>query len=257
MTPDPFKNLLQEADAAARFRRFEAPDLAGRVRTVARRRRQVQRAGAVIAVIVMVSAGILLAGKQGQPRHTETGTSVLANRGRPSDAAMELRKEVNRLRLEATSRANVAAGIDRHRRRLSRLAAYRRQAAVVSPAMRLQQEIEISAGIMVYQAERLLGRTGDERAAVETYQRAIRLFPDTSHAEVARKRLSETKSDQGAQCDPRPQPDCGTARPSTVTKAWHRRPACEVTGETPVPQSSRATVIFASCEDSQDQGAQT
>ncbi len=29
-----------------------------------------------------------------------------------------------------------------------------------------------------------------------------------------------------------------TARPSAATKMWHRRPACDPTGETPVPQSS-------------------
>jgi len=35
--------------------------------------------------------------------------------------------------------------------------------------------------------------------------------------------------------------DCGTAWPSAATNEWHRRPACDPTGETPVPQEFRDT----------------
>jgi TolA-binding protein len=67
-------------------------------------------------------------------------------------------------------------------------------ASIRDPREQIQKEVDRTAFILVYEADRLYRELGQTNAAVETYNRVIRLFPETQWAEVARQRLSDIEN---------------------------------------------------------------
>jgi outer membrane protein assembly factor BamD (BamD/ComL family) len=64
-------------------------------------------------------------------------------------------------------------------------------ASIPDPLEEIQKQVDKTAFILVYQADRLYRELNRTDSAVETYNRVIELFPKNRWAQVARQRLSE------------------------------------------------------------------
>jgi outer membrane protein assembly factor BamD (BamD/ComL family) len=82
-------------------------------------------------------------------------------------------------------------------RRQSRLDELEAQlASIPDPLEEMQKQVDKTAFILVYQADRQYRELNQTDSAVENYKRVIELFPDNRWAKVARQRLSEIKNDK-------------------------------------------------------------
>jgi len=81
---------------------------------------------------------------------------------------------------------------ERRQRRLNELQA--QLASIQDPFEEIQQEVDKTAFILVYHADRLYRQSNKTDSAVQAYNQVIKLFPQTQWAEVARQRLSEIKN---------------------------------------------------------------
>ena len=146
-----------------------------------RRRTSLRRAAAGGAVALAAVGILLFATYRPQPAGD-------ARQAAADEAA--LRAEIARLEARADARLAEA-------RRLLAIQAARhrrdeclRQLARLDTAERIAQEAEETAFIIVYDADRLRERQGGTESAAAAYREAVRLFPQTKWAEVARKKLA-------------------------------------------------------------------
>jgi TolA-binding protein len=80
-------------------------------------------------------------------------------------------------------------------RRQSRLDELQAQlASIPDPLEEVQNQVDKTAFILVYQADRLYRELNQTDSAVENYNRVIKLFPENRWAKVARERLSEIEN---------------------------------------------------------------
>jgi outer membrane protein assembly factor BamD (BamD/ComL family) len=80
-------------------------------------------------------------------------------------------------------------------RRQSRLNELEAQlASIPDPLEEVQKQVDKTAFILVYQADRLYRELNQTDSAVENYNRVIKLFPENQWAKVARQRLSEIEN---------------------------------------------------------------
>ncbi len=61
----------------------------------------------------------------------------------------------------------------------------------------MRRQLDRAAFTIVYTADRLRQDAGLLEAAVEQYEQALKLFPETRSAETARRRLTEIKIEKG------------------------------------------------------------
>ena len=67
-------------------------------------------------------------------------------------------------------------------------------ASIPDPLEEMQKQVDKTAFILVYQADRLYRELNQTNSAVEAYNRVIRLFPQNQWAQVARQRLEEIEN---------------------------------------------------------------
>ncbi len=67
-------------------------------------------------------------------------------------------------------------------------------ASIPDPLEEIQKQVDKTAFILIYQADRLYRELNRTDSAVETYNRVIELFPKNRWAQVARQRLSEIEN---------------------------------------------------------------
>ena len=65
------------------------------------------------------------------------------------------------------------------------------------PLDEIQEQVEKAAFITVYQADRMYNELGLPESAIESYEQAIKLFPNTRAARTARNRLADIGRDKG------------------------------------------------------------
>lgn len=180
MNENGIRSFLQEADRMAGRPPRTVVDLST-VRRRANRRRTLTLAGPMAAVaMLMIASGIwcLTANNsetpQEQKRIDSLETQVKQLRA-STDAALALVREV----LEE----------ERRQSRLEELEA--ELASIPDPLEEIEEQVDKTAFILVYQADRLYRELNETESAVETYNRVIKLFPKNQWAAVARQRLSE------------------------------------------------------------------
>jgi len=83
---------------------------------------------------------------------------------------------------------------ERKQRRLQELQA--QLASYSDPLQEIQKQVDKTAFILVYQANRMYRELDQKDSAIQAYNRVIELFPQSRWAEVARQRLSEIKNNQ-------------------------------------------------------------
>ncbi len=88
---------------------------------------------------------------------------------------------------------------ERRQKRLDELEA--ELAGIPDPLDEMQEQVDKTAFILVYQADRLYRELNQTDSAVEAYNRVIRLFPKNQWAQVARERLEEIENKKSNQTD--------------------------------------------------------
>jgi tetratricopeptide (TPR) repeat protein len=78
---------------------------------------------------------------------------------------------------------------DRQQRRLAALEA--ELASIPDPLQEIDRQVDKTAFILVYQADKLYRELNQTESAVRAYKEVIQLFPTNQWAQVARERLSE------------------------------------------------------------------
>ncbi|MBC8216847.1 MAG: hypothetical protein H8E73_00125 [Planctomycetes bacterium] len=183
MTEDKIKNLLQEAD------RMAGPPAQARVdlsvlRRRAGRRRLVSLGGSVAAAaVLMIALGIWsLTIKTPEPT-------------REQERIITLEAQVNQLRTSTDAALALIHEVLEDERRQSQLDELEAKlASIPDPLEEIRKQVDKTAFILVYQADRLYRELNETKSAVETYNRVIRLFPRNQWAAVARQRLSEIEN---------------------------------------------------------------
>jgi len=199
MNEGQIESLLQRADAVANRPLF-GDICAARTRRRIRRRR-LARTGVPLALAATVALAIVLPAlcmrakaPPSQPQRIAKLEEQVEQLQARTDATLKLVQEV----LER----------DRRQRRLAALEA--ELASIPDPTRQIEQEVDRTAFLLIYQADRLYRELNQTESAVAAYKELIQLFPNNRWADVARERLSQierrqiNKSDKGEiPCEPR------------------------------------------------------
>ena len=184
MTEDKIKNLLQEADRMAGLPGAVSANLSAIVRRRAHRRhlRISITAPLAAAAVILIAVGI----SNFTFRTTETT--------KEQEKIVLLEKQFEQLQAKTDAAVNLIQEMlvaEQKQHSLSELEA--QLASIPDPLDEIQKQVDKTASILVFQADRLY-RTNRTDSAVETYNRVIELFPKTIQAQKARQRLLEIES---------------------------------------------------------------
>ena len=182
MTEDKIKNLLQRADQMAAGPGISA-NLAADVRRRANRRQTVNLAGRIAAVaVVVIALGIW---------------SFTAKKTRDQQKLVTLEIQIKQLQVQTDATLKFIREVldeERKQRRLQELQA--QLASYSDPLEEIQKQVDKTAFILVYHANRMYRELDQKASAIQAYNRVIELFPQSRWAEEARQRLSEIKNNQ-------------------------------------------------------------
>jgi len=183
MTENEIKKLLREADKTAGGHALVHVNLSAIRRRAGRRNMVILVAPLAAAAVLMVALSILaLMFRTTEPTQEQEKIALLETQIKQlqarTDAALGFIHEV----------------LDEERRqsRLNELEA--QLASIPDPLEEVQKQVDKTAFILVYQADRLYRELNQTDSAVENYNRVIKLFPENQWAKVARQRLSEIEN---------------------------------------------------------------
>jgi tetratricopeptide (TPR) repeat protein len=190
MTEDKLSRLLQKADRTA------GPPAEVHVSLAALRRRAIRRTFVRLASPLAAAAILLLAvGLWNHAVRTPDG-----NGGPEKIASLEAR--VKELAARTDAALNLIQQVLEDERRQQRLDELEAQlASIPDPLEELQKQVDKTAFILVYQADRLYKELNQTDSAVENYNRVIELFPENRWAKVARQRLKEIENGKSDKSD--------------------------------------------------------
>ena len=190
MTEDEIKKLLQEADRTAVGTAPVRMNLSAIRRRANRKKIIILAAPLAAAAVLMVALSIsALMFRTTEPTEEQKKIVLLETRIKQlqarTDAALGLIQEV----------------LDEERRK-SRLDELRAQlASIPDPLEEVKNQVDKTAFILVYQADRLYNELNQTDSAVENYNRVIELFPENRWAKVARQRLKEIENKKSDKTD--------------------------------------------------------
>ena len=183
MTEDKLKNMLRKADQSAGIPSPVEVDISAIWQRAKRRRiyRLAYPSAAAAVVIIAVTLWSLLIPEP------ETGRQ-------PTQVASDEMK-IRQLQASTDETVNLIREILEEEQRQQRLNELNAQlASIPDPLEEIQEELDRTAFILVYSADRMYKELNLTDSAVETYRRVIKLFPDNQWAKVARERLEEIKN---------------------------------------------------------------
>lgn len=182
MIEDKIKNLLQQADRMAGLPQPVSANLSTIVRRRAHRRHLLISVTAPLtaAAVIIIATGMW--------------NIVIRTSGQTEDQEkiISLEKQLEQLQVRTDAALNLIQEVlvaEQKRHSLDELEA--QLASIPDPLKEIQKQVEKTAFILVYQADRLYYELDRTDSAVETYKRVIELFPKNQWAQVARERLSE------------------------------------------------------------------
>jgi tetratricopeptide (TPR) repeat protein len=194
------ETLLQRADSVADGPVFGHITAVG-IRRRIHRRRIIRTAVPLTAAAVVVVA-IALGALSGKPHGPEPEPQRIAS----------LEEQVRQLQVQTDATLKLVQEVLESDRRQRRLAALETElASIPDPMRQIEQQVDKTAFLLVYQADRLYQELNQTESAVAAYKEVIQLFPDNRWAQVARERLSQIEQrqinksdDKGeAKCEPR------------------------------------------------------
>jgi TolA-binding protein len=184
MTEDKIKNLLQEADRMAGLPGPVSANLSAIVRRRAHRRhlRISITAPLAAAAVILIAVGI------------SNFTFRTSEKTNDQEKIVLLEKQFEQLQAKTNAAVSLIQEMliaEQKQHSLSELEA--QLASIPDPLDEIQRQVDKTASILVFQADRLY-RVNRRDSAVETYNRVIELFPKTIQAQKARQRLLEIES---------------------------------------------------------------
>ncbi len=183
MIEDKIKNLLCEADRTAGGPVPLSANLPGAVRHRAGRRQTINLAARIAAAaVVLFALGIW-------------SFTIKKTRDRQRILALEI--QIEQLKTQTDATLNFIREVLDEERKQRRLNELQTQLASYSDPLReIQKQVDKTAFILVYQANRMYRELDQKDSAIQAYNRVIELFPQSRWAEVARQRLSEIQNNQ-------------------------------------------------------------
>jgi tetratricopeptide (TPR) repeat protein len=183
MAHDKIENLLQQADRMAGRPAGVDVNLSI-IRRRANRKRLANSAGpAAAAAVLLIALGIWSLGIK-PPRPTGEQRKIAS-----------LETQIKQLQASTDAALALIHEVLEDERRQSRLGELEAELAnIPDPLEEIRKQVDKTAFILVYQADRLYRELNETASAVETYNRVIRLFPRNQWAAVARQRLSEIEN---------------------------------------------------------------
>lgn len=180
MTEDKIKKLLQEADRTAGQPAQVSVNLST-IRRRANRRRLVSLAAPLAAAaVVLIASGIW---------NLTINTTKTAYE---QDKIAALEAQIKQLQARTDAALNLIHEVLEDERRQHQIEVLKAQLiSIPDPLEEVQGQIDETAFILVYQADRLYRELNQTHSAVEAYNRVIKLFPENRWAQVSRQRLSE------------------------------------------------------------------
>ncbi len=182
MTEDMIKKILHEADRAAGSPapvNINLPD----IRRRANRRRVIHSAAPLSAAAVILIAFSIW--------NTVINTT---NTTQEQEKIASLEVQIQQLQASTDTAINLIHEVLEEEQKQSRLDALQTQlASIPNPLEEIRKQVDKTAFILVYQADRMYKELNQTDSAVETYKRVIKLFPENQWAKVARERLAEIK----------------------------------------------------------------
>ena len=189
MTEDKLKNLLQEADRAAGTPKLVSIRLSG-IQRRAKYRRIFFKAPFAAAAILVISAGI------------RSFTIKTPQIPQEQEKIASIETKIKQLQASTDAAINLIHEVLEEEKRQSRLDELQAQlAAIDDPLEEIQQQVDKTAFILIYQADHMYRELNQTESAVETYKRVIQLFPENQWAQVARERLAQIKEKQSGKID--------------------------------------------------------
>ena len=184
MSEERVKTLLQGADEIAREPVFARISAAGIRRRVLQRRLlrvTIPVAAAAVALVGFALWAICMQTEEPpEPQRIASLEEQVRQLRAQTDATLKLVREV----LER----------DRRERHLASLEA--ELARIPDPMQEIERQVDKTAFLLVYQADRLYKELNQTESATRAYKEVIQLFPDNQWADIARERLSEIEQRQ-------------------------------------------------------------
>jgi tetratricopeptide (TPR) repeat protein len=181
--------LLQKADQAAGPPVYRRPTAAGMRRRLRRRWRVRVGVPVLAAAVVLVTTGvgvICLRTPEPQPEPQSAPQRI---------ASLETQVQQLQAQTEATLKlVREVLERDRQERRLAALNA--ELASIPDPMREMDAQVDKTAVLLIYQADRLYKELNQTESAVAQYKEIIQLFPKNRWADVARERLAEIEQHQ-------------------------------------------------------------
>jgi hypothetical protein len=185
MTDDKLKNLIKEVDRNA----IQPCPVEVDISTIYKRahRRKISRIvyPAAVAAVLILAVGIWSL----SIKKTETGKEQIQIAS--NDTTMKI-KQIMASTDEAINLIQEIRENEERQRRINKLEA--ELASIPDPIKQINEELDRTAFILVYSADKMYKELNLTSSAVETYKRVIKLFPDNQWAQVARERLEEIKN---------------------------------------------------------------
>jgi hypothetical protein len=190
MSDDQLTKLLQQTDRMAGQPTQVRVDLSD-IHRRAKRRRIITIAGPVAtAAVLMVALGIWSATLR-IPQTTPEQKKIAS-----------LEEQVEQLQARTDAAMSLIHDILEQEQRQRRLEELNAQlASIPDPIEEMQKQVDKTAFMLVYQADRLYRELNQTSSAVEAYNRVIRLFPENRWAQVAKQRLAEIENKKPNQTD--------------------------------------------------------
>jgi hypothetical protein len=185
MTEEKIKSLLQSADNLAPQPSLEHSSITAAVFRRAHRRKIVRRVAPVAAAAILLAAvGI----------QRLTADRVKQAPQQDKIASLEMQIQQLQERTDATLKLiREVLDYEQKQRRLNKLKA--ELARTPDPLEQIEREVNKTAFILVYQADRMYREFNQVDSAVQSYNRVIELFPETPSAITAKQRLSQIRQD--------------------------------------------------------------
>ena len=184
MHEDKLKNLLFKADHDAGEPFPVKVDISA-IRKQAKHR-QIYRIvyPAAAAAIVILSIGIWsLSGSKTEPAK------------KPILLANDFETKIKQLQASTDETIQLIQEISKQEQRQKKLSELEAElASIPDPIEQINEQLDRTAFILVYSADKMYKELNLTDSAVETYKRVIKLFPDNQWAQVARERLDEIKN---------------------------------------------------------------
>ncbi|MBC8471451.1 MAG: hypothetical protein H8D56_18475 [Planctomycetes bacterium] len=185
MTEDQIKQLLQEADRIAGLPGPVSANLSAIVRRRAHRRhlRISITAPLAAAAVILIAVGI------------SNFTFRPTEKTKDQEKIVLLEKQFEQLQAKTDAAINLIQEMlvaEQKQHSLNELEV--QLASIPDPLEEIQRQVDKTASILIYQADRLYRELNRTDSAVETYNRVIELFPKTNQAQKARQRLLEIES---------------------------------------------------------------